>query len=129
MYVETSAIVAILIGEPDGSELLSRIEDSQTPTTSIVSKVEAALAIGRATGNLERSAEIVEEFLERLEIRVTGVGADLYRPIVQVAVRFGKGSGHPARLNFGDCFSYAIAKQAGLQLLYKGDDFASTDLA
>ncbi len=129
MYVETSAIVAILIGEPDGPDLLSRIEASPAPATSIVSKVEAALAIGRAMGDYTRSAEIVEELCERLAIRVDAVAPDLYWPVMQAAARYGKGSGHPARLNFGDCFSYAMARQADQKLLYKGDDFAKTDLA
>lgn len=129
MYVETSAIVAILIGEPDGAELLARIEASEAPFTSIVSKVEAALAIGKAMGDFDRSTEIVDVFLDQLSVRVDAVAADLYRPVMQAARRYGKGSGHPARLNFGDCFSYAIASRSGLPLLYKGDDFALTDLA
>lgn len=129
MYVETSAIVAILTGGPDGPELLSRIDESPSPTTSIVTKVEAALAIGRAMGDIERSAEVVDAFPDQMAIRVDSVAPDLYGPVMQAAARYGKGSGRPEKLNFGDCFSYAMAKYAGQRLLYRGDDFSKTDLA
>lgn len=129
MYVETSAIVAILIGEPDGPEFLSRIEGSPAPFTSIVSKVEAALAIGKAMGNFERSTELVDAFLSQLSVRIDPVTPDLYQAIMLAAVRYGKGTGHPAKLNFGDCFSYAMASRANVALLYKGNDFSQTDLA
>ena len=121
--------MAILIGEPDGPALLSRIEENSAPTTSIVTKVEAALAIGRAMGDIERSAEIVDAFLEHAFSKSGAVTPDLFGPVMQTAARYGKGSGHPAKLNFGDCFSYAMAKQANQPLLYKGEDFSKTDLA
>jgi ribonuclease VapC len=128
MYIETSAIVAILTEEPDAVELLSRLEASNAPFTSIVSKVEAALAIGKAMGNFRRSAELVEEFLDRLGVRTDAVSPDLYWEIMRTAASYGKGSGHAAKLNFGDCFSYAMAKRADGGLLYKGNDFAQTEL-
>ena len=129
MYVETSAIVAMLTGEADAADLLFRLEASTDPFTSIVSKVEAALVISKAMGDLRRGGELVEEFLDRLGIRTEAVSPDLYRGIMNAAYTYGKGSGHSAKLNFGDCFSYAMAKQANSPLLYKGDDFARTDLA
>jgi ribonuclease VapC len=129
MYVDASAIVAVLIGEADGSQLLARIEESRSPFTSIVTKVEAALAIGRAMGDVKTGADLVDAFLDQLDVRVDAVPVDLYESIMQAAARYGKGTGHPARLNFGDCFSYAMAKRAGVPLLYKGNDFSKTDLA
>lgn len=129
MYVDASAIVAVLIGEADGSQLLARIEESRSPFTSIVTKVEAALAIGRAMGDVKTGAELVDALLDQLDVRVDAVPADLYESIMQAAARYGKGAGHPARLNFGDCFSYAMAKRASVPLLYKGGDFSKTDLA
>jgi ribonuclease VapC len=129
MYVDASAIVAVLIGEADGSQLLARIEESRSPFTSIVTKVEAALAIGRAMGDVKTGADLVDAFLDQLDVRADAVPVDLYESIMQAAARYGKGTGHPARLNFGDCFSYAMAKRAGVPLLYKGNDFSKTDLA
>lgn len=128
MYVETSAIVAMLTGEPDASDLLTRLERSPERFTSVVSKVEAALAIGKAIGDFARSADLVDEFLGRLQIRTEAVSVDLYFEVMRAAATYGKGSGHPAKLNFGDCFSYAFAKQANAALLYKGNDFSQTDL-
>lgn len=128
MYVETSAIVAMLTGEADAPDLLARLEGSTQPFTSVVSKVEAALAIGKAMGDFNRSADLVEEFLVRLAIRTDGVSPDCYDEIMRAAATYGKGSGHPAKLNFGDCFSYALAKRAKAELLYKGADFSKTDL-
>lgn len=128
MYVETSAIVAILTDEPDASDLLARLEAASQPFTSVVSKVEAALAIGKAMRDLDRSADLVEEFLDGLGIRTEAVLPQDYRAIMQAAAMYGKGSGHSAKLNFGDCFSYALSKQAGVRLLYKGNDFSNTDL-
>ena len=129
MYVDASAIVAILAGEPDGADLLASIHRSRAPFTSIVTKVEAALALGRAMGNPAKSAQLLDAFLDRVGVRVEGVSPDLYGPVMQAYARYGKGTGHPARLNFGDCFAYAIARRSGVPLLYKGEDFARTDLA
>lgn len=128
MYIETSAIVAILTGEVEAPELLLRLEGSGEPFTSVVTKVEAALVIGKAMSDFIRGAEVVEEFLNRLGVRTDGVSAELYHEVMKAAAAYGKGSGHAAKLNFGDCFSYAAAKQAKTTLLYKGDDFSRTDL-
>jgi len=72
---------------------------------------------------------LVLQFLEQAGISLVDVRADAHLIALSAHERFGKGTGHPAQLNMGDCFSYAVAKTAGVPLLYKGRDFAQTDLA
>lgn len=129
MYVDTSAIVAILLDEPDAAALLEKLTRAPNRFTSIVSKVEASLALGKIGGEGVPAAQLVTDLLERLDIPVVAAEPLLFERVMEAARRYGKASGHPARLNFGDCFSYAFAKQAGAPLLYKGNDFARTDLA
>lgn len=129
MFIETSAIVAILLEEPDAPHLLEQIESGHAPTTSVVNAVEATISVGKQIRNYERAWVLVRSFMEEARLQVEGIPADALDGIVDAYLRYGKGTGHPARLNFGDCFSYAFAKRADLQLLYKGGDFSQTDLA
>jgi len=129
MLVETSAIVAMMLEEPEAEALMEQVHSSDSPVTTVVNAFEAALSVGRTLNNHLLSAELVPQFLKSAGIEMVGVGAALYPAIVDAYLRFGKGTGHPAKLNFGDCFSYAYAKQIGVPLLYKGNDFAKTDLA
>jgi len=79
--------------------------------------------------NLPGWTTAVDKFLDRYAVELRSVDETQLR-IARIAFdRFGKGRGHPARLNFGDCFAYALAKSLGAPLLYKGDDFAHTDIA
>lgn len=129
MFVETSAIVAILLDEPDAQHLLKQIEIDPAPTTSVVNAVESTISVGKQIRSYGRAWALVRNFIEEAQLRLEGVPVDALDEIVDTYLRYGKGTGHPARLNFGDCFSYALAKRANLELLYKGDDFAQTDLA
>ena len=129
MLVETSAIVAIILDEPDALELAERIDAAERPVTTIVNAFEAALSIGKAIENRKLAAKVVPEMLKRADVEMIGVDAELYEGLVEAYATYGKGTGHPARLNFGDCFSYAMAKRLGVSLLYTGSDFARTDLA
>ena len=90
--------------------------------------MEVTLALARVLGGATQGAELVKQLFDRLHLDVEGVSPDLYDSIVEAAAMFGKRSGHPAKLNFGDCFSYAIAKSQGIPLLFKGDDFVRTDI-
>jgi ribonuclease VapC len=85
--------------------------------------------VGRTVEDHVLSARLVPQFLETAGIEMVGVGAALYPAVMDAYLRFGKGTGHRAQLNFGDCFSYAFAKQAKVPLLYKGSDFTQTDLS
>lgn len=129
MYVDSSAIVAIIIDEPDAPDLLKRLMAARDPFTSIVSKVEASLALNRIGRSGTPAGQMVSDLLDRLNIRIVSAEPSMFDDIMDAASHYGKASGHAARLNFGDCFSYAYAKRAGVPLLYKGKDFSQTDLA
>ena len=129
MFVETSTIVGILLEEPDKKDLLARLHAAVGPVTSVVNEVEAAISIGRRIRDFTLAGKLVGDFLEKAGIRVLPVTPDIYEDLVRAYARYGKGTGHAAKLNFGDCFSYAIAKQAGIRLLCKGNDFTQTDIS
>ncbi|MCV0397466.1 MAG: type II toxin-antitoxin system VapC family toxin [Rhizobiaceae bacterium] len=128
MLVETSAIVAIILEEPDALELAERLDAAERPVTTIVNAFEAALSVGRVIGNRALAARLVPDFLRATGVEMIGIEAELYDNVVEAYARYGKGTGHPAALNFGDCFSYAMADRLGVPLLYKGNDFSNTDL-
>ncbi len=127
MIVDSSAVVAILRDEPEAEEFSEAIAKAESRRISAVSFVEAAVIIDRSRSpissrrfdDLFREAKIAIEPVTPLQARIA---REAYRD-------FGKGSGHPAGLNLGDCFAYALAKVAGEPLLYKGDDLGKTDLA
>ena len=130
MFVDASALVAILKREPGFENLAMRLEGAADPITSPVAILEAVMSVSRQKDLLPSDLRArVKETLDAAAIEVLpidGATADL---AIDAHAAYGKGSGHRARLNFGDCFAYAMAKQHGVPLLYKGDDFASTDLA
>lgn len=128
MYVETSAIVAMVLAEPDHDDLLEKLLEAEQPVTSVVSKVEAALSVGREIKDYERATRLVADFLDTTGVRVVDAPADIYEEVLEAYSRYGKGTGHSARLNFGDCFSYAFAVRLNRMLLFKGRDFSLTDL-
>jgi ribonuclease VapC len=118
MIVDSSAIIAILRDEPEAPACAKAIASAKARRVSAVSYVEAAVA-SRRFDDLCREAQLVIEPVTESQARIA---REAYRD-------FGKGSGHSAALNFGDCFSYALAKATGEPLLFKGDDFTRTDLA
>lgn len=130
MFVDSSALVAMIAPEPDGQEIASILDDAVDRRTSAIVVFETVLAIRRL--RRATNAEVillVQEFLQNAEVRIVDIDAGKYLSALQAFELYGKGTGHPARLNMGDCFSYAMAKSAGVPLLYKGDDFSHTDLA
>jgi len=137
MFIDASAIVAILTRESDWQDLLKRIT---IPThVSPVSRFEAIVSLARIvagpTGRrptaetIEQARQLVDAFLREIDALAVDVSDDIGSRAVDAAMRYGKVVGHPAALNFGDCFAYACAKALNVPLLYKGDDFARTDLA
>ena len=129
MFVDASALVAILANEPERSEFLTAITSTGMRFTSVMSIFEATLAVGTLTGSTTSALGEVLRLIEAARIQVLSIDASVLPELCIARDRYGKGSGHPAALNLGDCFSYALAKQAGVPLLYKGNDFAQTDLA
>jgi len=142
MFVDASALVAVINREPGWDELAKRLSDVQNACfVSPLVRFEAALAVARAaataggrTGRptpeiLAVARELVDDLVAEIgatEIVISGPIADT---ALDAAMTYGKAVGHPADLNFGDCFAYACAKACGTGLIYKGGDFARTDLA
>jgi ribonuclease VapC len=126
MIIDTSALVAILRDEPEAEVCARAIESAAKRRLSAVNFVEAAVVIdgsrdpiaSRRFDDLLKEAKVLVEPVTEIQARLA---RDAYRD-------FGKGSGHPARLNFGDCFAYALAKVTGEPLLFKGADFVHTDI-
>jgi ribonuclease VapC len=125
VIVDTSALIAILYAESEADQFISLINGSETKLSG-VSYVEAGAVIDRA-GDPVASREL-DDLLSLGEVRIEPVSEHQARIARQAYRDFGKGSGHPAQLNLGDCFSYALAKATDEALLYKGDDFMHTDV-
>lgn len=128
MFVDASALTAILTDEQDTRELLARLQNGRSRTTSTLVVWETVIAVARILGLPVRDASAaVEDFLVLAEIDVVPVAPEARHLAIDAYDRYGK-SRHPAALNFGDCFAYACARHARVPLLYKGDDFPQTDV-
>ena len=126
MIVDTSALIAILRAEQDASQIAQAIERAQSRRISAANYLEAAVVIDGSRDPI--ASRRFDELVQTAELRIEPVTHDQAR-IARDAYRdFGKGSGHKAGLNFGDCFAYALAKSASEALLFKGDDFGHTDI-
>jgi len=127
--VDASAIVAILIREPDAEVLATILGRSRSPMTSPIAVFEAALAICRnRRSTVAEAQEDVAQFLVAAGIRTVSITEGDAATALDAFSRYGKGQGHPAQLNLGDCFAYAVAKNHGAHLLFKGNDFSRTDI-
>lgn len=127
IVVDTSAIVAIAFAEPERSTFVQALHSAQRVLISTVSVVEARMVVHGRRG--QRAVVLVDDLLRLPLFEIVPPGSAEMDAAYAAFVAFGKGSGHAAALNFGDVFSYALAKVRGLPLLYKGDDFAETDIA
>lgn len=126
MIIDVSALLAVLLNEPERSRFEEAIAADPYPRISAASYLEAGI-IADSRRDPMRS-RYLDTFLASAEIAIEPVTAE-QAVIARTAYRdFGKGSGHPAKLNFGDCFSYALAKAYDEELLFKGDDFSHTDI-
>ena len=126
MIVDTSVLVAMIRGELDAELYTDVIRRADVVRLSAANYVELAIVIDGSQDPIASGA--LDALLETFHVRIEPVSADQAR-IARVAYQhFGKGSGHPARLNFGDCFAYALARDLGEPLLFKGEDFRLTDI-
>jgi ribonuclease VapC len=126
MIVDSSALVAVLRLEPDSRRLVESLFHSSSAVMSAATYLEASIVVDRSRD--PRASRQFDLLLRETEIEIVPVTVEQAH-IARDAYRdFGKGSGHPAGLNFGDCFSYALAKDRNETLLYKGDDFSHTDV-
>ena len=124
--VDSSALVAIGLGEPERAVFLSIIRDSPKALISTVSVVETRMVFYGRLGI--RAVVMIDDLLNLRRFEITPPSQDDMDAAHGAFLAFGKGSGYRASLNFGDLFSYALAKIRDLPLLYKGNDFAETDL-
>jgi ribonuclease VapC len=129
IFVDASALVALLTLEDGFEALADRIDAEDRRYTSGLSVWEATLAISRSWGRmLSFATDDLNNFLVARQIQIVPIGLEEAIVALEAQRRYGKGR-HKARLNMGDCFSYACAKTNDAMLLYKGNDFVHTDLA
>jgi ribonuclease VapC len=129
IVIDASAIVAIITGEPEAGALTEALGRASEITTSPVAVYEATLGLVRILRRSVADAEAdVMEFLRLAHIAVQPIQPETAHLALEAFARYGKGRGHPARLNLGDCFMYAQAKVSDASLLYKGQDFSKTDI-
>lgn len=142
MFLDASAIVAILGREPGYEEIEKRLAATEGAFfVSPLVKFEASAALARqkapatapntkpSPGLLRQAGLAVDAFVEDLGAQEVSISPEIGKDALNASAAYGKAVGHVADLNFGDCFAYACAKVLGVALLYKGNDFAHTDLA
>lgn len=127
MILDTSAVIAILADEPESGAFREAIRTRNTVRISAAGYLEAALVLDSRLGHAEMSPEL-DRFLAWAGAAIESITPTQARLARRAHREYGRGSGHPARLNFGDCFSYALAKDTGEPLLFKGTDFVQTDI-
>lgn len=108
MVIDSSALVAVLFNEPEAAALLSRMIAADICRLSAASLVEVGIVLRRDPAG--RQAKLLEEILRSADVKVEPVTEEQARLAIDAFTQFGKGTGHPAGLNYGDCFSYALAK-------------------
>jgi ribonuclease VapC len=126
MVIDTSALIAILLDEPEAGRLSVAIETNSPRLLSAANLVEASLVVESRKG--EAGGRELDLLLYRAEIEIVAVDRDQAELARRAWRHYGKGR-HAARLNYGDCFAYALAKSRRCALLYVGTDFAATDIA
>lgn len=126
MILDTSAVIAILRGEPEARLCAKVIAGAESRRISAVNYVEAAVVIDGSRDPV--ASRRFDDLLRVARVTIEPVTEDQARLARDAYRDFGRGSGHPAHLNFGDCFAYALAKATGEPILFKGDDFTRTDL-
>lgn len=126
MIVDSSAVVAIMLKEPEREVMIAALGSEPGPRLSAASYVECGVVLDRQLGPV--AGRKLDQLLDLLGLQIEPVTEEQAR-VARAAYRdFGCGSGHRANLNYGDCFSYALASVTAEPLLFKGDDFGHTDL-
>ncbi|MEO5816121.1 MAG: type II toxin-antitoxin system VapC family toxin [Gemmatimonadaceae bacterium] len=125
MVIDTSALIAILLGESSSAQLVAALDAAVTRKISAASVVEASLVLLARNG--EAGDVQLDRLLQKLGAEIVAVDIEQVAAARDAALRFGRGR-HPAALNFGDCFSYALSIALAEPLLFVGDDFSRTDV-
>lgn len=129
MILDSSAVVAVICREPGYEDLLRKIALARTVAIGAPTVAEMQMVVEIRLGSKRRQdgAALVDQFLAEIQALVIPFTRNHISIFFEAFRRYGKGR-HPARLNMGDCFTYAVAKAAGMQVLYVGEDFSQTDL-
>lgn len=128
MFVDASVLTTYLSSEPDAQFYLEILEGNDGNLTSSMAIWETVVAVARnLSAPVEEVGKRLDEFLHMMKADIVPITAETGRLALDAHRRFGKGR-HPAKLNLGDCFAYASAREHGVALLYKGDDFRLTDI-
>jgi ribonuclease VapC len=125
MVLDTSALLALLLDEPEAEDFRAAVEDDTTRLVSAATLLETALVIEARKG--EPGGRELDALIQKADVVVVPVDAEHVSEARRAYRRFGKGR-HAAGLNFGDVFAYALARTAGEPLLFKGEDFTKTDI-
>jgi ribonuclease VapC len=126
IVIDTSALIAIAFAEPEREVFLDIVQKHERVLISIPSVVETRLVAHGRRG--QRAVVLLDDLMRLPPFELVAPGLDEASAAYAAFVTYGKGSGHPASLNYGDLFSYALAKVRGLPLLFKGNDFGQTDI-
>jgi len=125
VVIDTSAILAILFDEPEAEAFSIAVQQESVRLVSAATVLESALVLQKRSG--DKAPQVLDRVIRELPVEIRGVDLEQLKWARYALETYGRGR-HPARLNFGDCFSYALAKATGEPLLFKGNDFSRTDL-
>ena len=129
IVVDSSAVIAILFDEPGADRLARRLAEAPRRVMSVASYFETGTVMaGRRKSDRLRAINDLDGFLAEAGITLAPVDADQARLALRARIQYGRGMGHGGVLNFGDAFTYALAKTLDAPLLFVGDDFATTDI-
>jgi ribonuclease VapC len=126
MVLDTSAIIAAIANEPDGRRYRTAMDEADSLLISTVTLFETKVVLFARLGS--QAVDLFEELVEKAGIVVVSFDDDMAKAAFAAYRRFGKGQGHPAQLNIVDCAAYALAQARSQPLLFKGADFARTDV-
>ena len=126
MIIDTSAIIAILLDEPESRLFFETLSQRSIRFIAAPTLVEATI-VAKTTKGMDVLPRL-EQLMRDLEIKVLAFGSDHAHAAKLALIKYGKGQGQPAKLNFGDCMSYAASKVEAMPLLFKGGDFRLTDV-
>ncbi|MBJ3786270.1 type II toxin-antitoxin system VapC family toxin [Devosia sediminis] len=128
MFVDASAVIAILGGEDDANSLVQKLERAQRALMSPLALYETVAGLARKRDcSVEEAQALVDVFIEEARVEVVEISSTIGRAAIAAFAQYGKGR-HKADLNMGDCFAYACARIHGVPLLFKGNDFMHTDI-
>jgi ribonuclease VapC len=129
IVVDASAVIAVMFGESSAKRLARRLAADAERVISVASYLEAGTVLAsRRLDDKPRAIEDLDTFLDEAGIELAGVDVRQARAALGARIAYGQGMGHGGKLNFGDCFSYALAKSLNAPLLFVGDDFPRTDV-